>query len=76
MNGQLLDATPSWWWTIARTGSTCDDCGVRVGNCLIAYESVAGSVICEACAEDRGVAAECRESRRARQARQLRLVSD
>jgi hypothetical protein len=70
-----VDSDPRWWWTIGRFG-LCDSCGADVTGARIAYESGSRLVCCEWCAEDSGVASECRESRRARRARQQRLIRD
>jgi hypothetical protein len=64
----------SWWWTPASFGS-CDRCGVPVEGELIAYAASSRSVLCGSCADELGIASECRESRAARRARRERLIA-
>jgi hypothetical protein len=73
MKGLLETA---WYWTVPRSDSRCDSCDEAVDqDPRIAYEHSSATVLCTGCAEDLGVAARCRESRRARKARQLQLVA-
>lgn len=69
-----LEAT-RWYWTLATYGR-CDRCGLDVEGLIIAYESWTRAVLCPACADEAGVAAECQESKRAREARRARLIAE
>lgn len=58
----------SWWWTESR-GGCCDECREPTKGTIIAFDSGSRTVLCQICADEQGVADECRESKRARKFR-------
>lgn len=46
----------AWWWTIARTGSRCDDCREHIpASTEMAFRSASGERLCPLCVETRGL---------------------